>query len=416
MASRVRIAAAACVIASGLFVGGAGATMAFADPEPGPGGEVGGTGTPGAPVPAGETQASGPSAERPADLGVAEPGVAEPGVSESGIAGLGPRPTSHVGNGRTGTESGAPAEPTGPSSTSKHRDPGSTSTPQTLSTVPGESLPGASAEAADPSGPTAVLPPTDTDTPVPTKTTDSTGATPPAKEGWHHGGKGGKDGEDEEHPGWGGHWWPPCPDPGQPPGLPPGGGGGGGGGGAMGAQPPNGRPEPPPAMQLPLPREVVSPTLPGVTLDPVIDAVTGLATAAAELPFTSVTLPVIVAPVGAGPGGGGGAGAGGPGAGIRPGSPSAPSASSGSGQNAPPQRPAREQAPAFNANLGTMPDSYRVGYGAYLRSAGVGQMMAVAVPGITGILVLTGAGGLLGYRQARAGHAVRANGTSRFIS
>jgi hypothetical protein len=42
-------------------------------------------------------------------------------------------------------------------------------------------------------------------------------------------------------------------------------------------------------------------------------------------------------------------------------------------------------------------------------------MAAVAVPGVTGILVLTSAGGLVGYRQARAGHAVRASGTARFI-
>ena len=62
-----------------------------------------------------------------------------------------------------------------------------------------------------------------------------------------------------------------------------------------------------------------------------------------------------------------------------------------------------------------MPASYRAGYGDYLRTAGVGQMVAVAVPGVTGILVLTGAGGLVGYRQARAGHTVRANGTSRFM-
>jgi hypothetical protein len=61
--------------------------------------------------------------------------------------------------------------------------------------------------------------------------------------------------------------------------------------------------------------------------------------------------------------------------------------------------------------------SYRAGYGDYLRTAGLGEIAAVAIPGFTGILVLTGAGGLVGYRQARAGHAVRSGASSvRFLS
>jgi hypothetical protein len=62
-----------------------------------------------------------------------------------------------------------------------------------------------------------------------------------------------------------------------------------------------------------------------------------------------------------------------------------------------------------------VPASYRAGYGEYLRTAGVAQMAAVAVPGVMGILALTGAGGLLGYRQARAGRTVRAGGSARFV-
>ena len=58
---------------------------------------------------------------------------------------------------------------------------------------------------------------------------------------------------------------------------------------------------------------------------------------------------------------------------------------------------------------------YRIGYTEYLRTAGLPQVAALAVPGIAGILVLTGAGGLVGYRQAKAGHAVRAGGTARFM-
>jgi hypothetical protein len=59
--------------------------------------------------------------------------------------------------------------------------------------------------------------------------------------------------------------------------------------------------------------------------------------------------------------------------------------------------------------------TYRMGYVDYLRAAGIGEVAAVAVPGVTGILVLTSAGGLIGYRQARAGRAVRAGGPARFM-
>ncbi len=59
--------------------------------------------------------------------------------------------------------------------------------------------------------------------------------------------------------------------------------------------------------------------------------------------------------------------------------------------------------------------SYRIGYTEYLRTAGLPQVAALAVPGLVGIMVLTGAGGLVGYRQAKAGHAVRVGGTARFM-
>ena len=57
-----------------------------------------------------------------------------------------------------------------------------------------------------------------------------------------------------------------------------------------------------------------------------------------------------------------------------------------------------------------------IGYTEYLRSAGLSQVAALAVPGLGGMLVLTGAGGLVGYRQAKAGHAVHTSGTARFVN
>ena len=72
--------------------------------------------------------------------------------------------------------------------------------------------------------------------------------------------------------------------------------------------------------------------------------------------------------------------------------------------------------PAFSAGgQAAASPSYRSGYVDYLRAAGLGQVAAAAVPGLTGILVLTCAGGLLGYRQARVGRIVRASGPERFM-
>ncbi len=56
-----------------------------------------------------------------------------------------------------------------------------------------------------------------------------------------------------------------------------------------------------------------------------------------------------------------------------------------------------------------------MGYPEYLREAKTGEVAALAVPGVVGLLALTAFGGVVGYRQARAGHLVRAAGTARFL-
>jgi len=68
------------------------------------------------------------------------------------------------------------------------------------------------------------------------------------------------------------------------------------------------------------------------------------------------------------------------------------------------------------SNIAVPATSYRIGYTEYLRNAGLSQVAALAVPGVTGMLVLTCAGGLLGYRQAKSGHAVHTSGTARFVN
>jgi hypothetical protein len=153
--------------------------------------------------------------------------------------------------------------------------------------------------------------------------------------------------------------------------------------------------------QMQLPPELMPPeTEPGPT---VIDAEPGVGIAAAQLPIAPITLPVIVAPA-IGLGGGGGS----------PGAPTLPLTPRGVTAELP---AGREPLPAnVGSNVAVPAASYRIGYTEYLRSAGLSQVAALAVPGLGGMLVLTGAGGLVGYRQAKAGRAVHTIGTARFVN
>jgi hypothetical protein len=61
------------------------------------------------------------------------------------------------------------------------------------------------------------------------------------------------------------------------------------------------------------------------------------------------------------------------------------------------------------------PVAFRAGYSEYLRNAGLAQITAIAVPGAVAILLFTVGGGFIGYRQARAGHVIRAERITRFL-
>ena len=61
------------------------------------------------------------------------------------------------------------------------------------------------------------------------------------------------------------------------------------------------------------------------------------------------------------------------------------------------------------------PVAFRAGYSDYLRNAGTAQITTIAAPGAAAILLFSLGGGFIGYRQARAGHVIRAKGITRFL-
>lgn len=153
-----------------------------------------------------------------------------------------------------------------------------------------------------------------------------------------------------------------------------------------------GAPQTRPPVELPFDPDVLD-VVPGV----------GLPATGAGAPISLPAVPVVAPAAGAGPGIG------------------APRAVEAAPPPAAPARiaaeppPARPVEPVENVLAGP-PPSARVGYGETLRSAGTSQLAALALPGVVGILVLTAAGGVVGYRQAKAGQVVRARGTARFMN
>lgn len=315
--SRMRVAAAACLVSSGLLVGGVSAAVASADPEGGS--DQGGAGTP--------SRTSGESAGHQHRSGPREIGRVG-SVTKAGSGSIGRRfPAPPAVTLPAPDEPAEDAADDGDSKLSETADPGA----ETVSE-------GASGEQD------AVEEPDD---------------------------------EDEEC-----GWWPLPPDRDLPASST--------GGGYDGAAPPTGMVIAPPDDLLP---DAPQPLIAADPPEP-------LSVLAAPV----LSLPVIaVPPVVAGIGGTGAGGAVRAPADVEPVRPPV--------RREPPQPPA---APPVSDTA--VPVSYRAGYVEYLRTADLPQVVAVAVPGATGIMLLTGAGGLIGYRQARAGHAIRAGTAGRFSS
>jgi hypothetical protein len=356
--SRVRIAAASCLVVAGLLAGGASATMAFADPLRTSGDS-------------GDNHTNNSSGNGAADKPKSDPDEKKtpPGVGRR-PGGSGSEHSGDVGSGKEEKEEKDGADP-------------------------GEHKPGGNK-------PDGTKP--DGHKPDEQKPDEHVGE---EEQGGEEPGNFGEVGQDPNNPTSPTKppqpgdcaWWPWPWEPAEPGGPPAPGNGGGG----TAPHAPSGRPGRLPPMQLPhgLMPPATEPVEPSV-----IDVAPGVGVAAAELPIAPITLPVIVAPVtGLGGGGGGSRGAGEP---ALPGT--------ARGVTAEPPK-GREPLPANVGSNAVVPaSSYRIGYPEYLRSAGLSQVVALAAPGVAGMLVLTGAGGLVGYRQAKAGHAVRTSGTARFVN
>lgn len=77
--------------------------------------------------------------------------------------------------------------------------------------------------------------------------------------------------------------------------------------------------------------------------------------------------------------------------------------------------PDRSSDPPQTNPGGQPPEAVRLGYPEDLRYANFAELAAVALPGLAALVGLTALGGLLGYRQAKAGYLLRTAGAGRFL-
>ncbi len=429
MVSRVKIATTACLLASGLFMAGAGGAVAFADPESG--------------AASGDGSASQPD-KQPVQhplrqlirtlLGqnpTAQPGTAATTPGTSGTSGTGTAtdlpPVSVVGDGRggmprttpaegtEGTDSKQPSETTPPdgvpATTGSGEQPaakpddtpqgGSTPAESHTSTPAGTAAAADQTHAAEPTTPAAA---THTTEVAQTMVVEPVPAQAPL---------------------FSSRWLTVSfPSP-----------------AASATAPLVGNAAAPTQVQLSLaplligmssqlsllPQYLSLPDQLQAPIQQLTDVVTGLATAASQLPFAQLTVTINLNPslgssVTTADGGGGSSFDHGRGV-IRRGTPPVQFAPvvTGGGATVPqdPLAPAvipPPPPPASSSDVEELTNSYRMGYTEYLRAAGTWKVAAVALPGVTGMMVMVGAGGLLGYRQARAAQTVRSSGTARFTT
>ncbi|MUL84647.1 MULTISPECIES: hypothetical protein [unclassified Mycolicibacterium] len=169
-----------------------------------------------------------------------------------------------------------------------------------------------------------------------------------------------------------------------------GGGGGGGGGGAPTNSNIGRAPNLAPVPTAPSSREILirsappkapaapAPAIPAAPVVPVAPA-----------PVVVPPVPVISAPVPSAP-------------------PAAPSA---------PIRPVPRSEPPATQPLPVpaVPESFRLGYADYLRTASTSDLLFSVLPGLGGMLLMTAAGSVVGFRQARAAQTLPSPQIARFL-
>ena len=78
-------------------------------------------------------------------------------------------------------------------------------------------------------------------------------------------------------------------------------------------------------------------------------------------------------------------------------------------------QPGIQPLPTVVVNAPGVPEAFRVGYPDVLRTADLEALIIATVPGVSGMVALTAAGAMLGYRQARAAQAIRTTAIARFM-
>lgn len=171
--------------------------------------------------------------------------------------------------------------------------------------------------------------------------------------------------------------------------------GGGGGGGAAGA-PTNGNLGRAPGL-APVPTAPSSRTIVIRSAPPKQHGAPAPAIAAppvAPAPVVVPPAPVISVPVPAAPP-----------VGVPPAVPSAPSIPA----------PQSEPPAAQPLSVPAVPESFRLGYADYLRMASTSDLLFAVLPGLGGMLLMTAAGGAVGFRQARAAQTLPSPQIARFL-
>lgn len=81
-----------------------------------------------------------------------------------------------------------------------------------------------------------------------------------------------------------------------------------------------------------------------------------------------------------------------------------------------PGRPEPSEPPAAQPHsMPAVPESFRLGYADYLRTASTSDLLFAVLPGLAGMLLMTAAGGAVGVRQARAAQTLPSPQIARFL-